>query len=404
MYDTFEGHFHNKVARKKRSTVRQILLVLLTCLTLACGEQGRREVTFLLSVSPKINKTDKTNEKIIEALSAFLRTKDESLVDNKYWMPTDFQKYKYPYLDIHNIEASKYGPNFFRPTLMEIIPTENPRQKIVKIAFIGHNLETDENQLKLICNVMAHVHMDQVLFSTYLDFSTQKWKTEERGSLIYKISPGRSINEADVARQQRDIEQICHLFQCEPIPITYYSCVDPKQLFEIKGFDYHPMMYVDKTGGLAEHGNIIFSGNNADIYTHEIVHIYTKSLFPNINVFLDEGMATYMGGSGKFTYEWHREKFDHFLSGNEGFDFREHLDPYERLYFEGETPIPYLIAALILERTNRLYGDRKTIELLNSDLEIWEILNLVGLGRDNFNEELRKELKLPTKSIWNHSH
>lgn len=117
--------------------------------------------------------------------------------------------------------------------------------------------------------------------------------------MTYKISPNKTINETEIVQQQKDIEKICKSFKCNPISITYYSCVTPKELFEIKGFDYNPMMYVDKTGGLAEYGNIIFSGNTAEIYTHEIIHIYTSKLFPKIDKFIDEGLATYMAGSGK---------------------------------------------------------------------------------------------------------
>lgn len=371
----------------------------MTFLTLACNGQEPKQSQFALTVSPIIDKTDKTNQTIIETLTEFLKTKNSSLTENKNWIQSDFQKFIYPYIDIYNIENSRYGSDFYRPTLMEIIPTEKPSQKVVKIAFIGHNNETKENQLKSIYNIIANIQQNKVLFSRYLDFTTQKWNTVTKGSLTYKISPNKIINDTEIAEQKKDIDKICNFFQCKPISITYYSCIDPKELFEIKGFDYNPMMYVDKTGGLADYGNIIFSGNNSEIYTHEIVHIYTNTLFPNINKFFDEGIATYIAGSGKFDYAWHREKFEKFLTENKDFEFKEHLDPYERLYFEGETSIPYLTAALILERTKRVYGDKKIIELLKSEKEFWQALNLVGLTKDNINEELRKEIKLPLTAV-----
>ena len=379
--------------------MKHILFILTTFLTLACNGQEPKQGKFALTVSPIIDKTDRTNQTIIETLTEFLKTKNSSLTENKNWLQSDFQKFIYPYLDIYNIENSKYGSDFFRPTLMEIISTEKPSQKVVKIAFIGHNNEMKENQLKSIYNIVANIHQDKVLFSRYLDFTTQKWKTVTKGSLTYKISPNKIINDTEIADQEKDIDKICNFFQCKPISITYYSCINPKELFEIKGFDYNPMMYVDETGGLADYGNIIFSGNNSEIYTHEIVHIYTNTLFPNINKFLDEGIATYIAGSGKFDYAWHREKFDKFLTENKDFDFKEHIDPYERLYFEGETSIPYLTAALILERTKRVYGDKKIIELLKSEKEFWQTLNLVGLTQENINEELRKEIKLPLTGV-----
>ena len=379
--------------------MKQILLILTTFLTLACNGQETKQDHFVLTISPIIDRTDKTNQKVIETLTEFLKTKNTSLTENKFWVQTDFQKYIYPYLDIYNIENSKYGKDFYRPTLVDIISTENPTQKIVKLAFIGHSKETQENQLKSIYNIIANIFKDKVLFSRYLDFSTEKWKTVNSGSLTYKISPNKTINEVEINEQQKDINKICNFFQCKSIAITYYSCVNPKELFEIKGFDYNPMMYADKTGGLADYGNIIFSGNNSEIYTHEIVHIYTSNLFPKIDKFIDEGIATFMAGSGKYNYEWHRNKLEKFLNENKDYDFAAHTNAYERIYFENETSIPYLSSSLILERTLRIYGKEKLIELLKSENELWTTLKTVGITKENINTEIRKQIKLPLTSV-----
>lgn len=380
--------------------MKQILLILMTFLTLACNGQESKQDKLILTVSPAIDKTDKTNQAIIETLTEFLKTKNTSLSENKFWVQSDFQKFIYPYLDIYNIENSKFGKNFYKPTLMEIIPTEKPNQKIVKLAFIGHNTDTQENQLKSIYNLVANVNQDKVLFSRYLDLSTEKWKTIRIGSLTYKVSPHKTINEIEINEQKKDIEKICKFFQCKPLEIIYYSCVNPKEIFEIKGFDYNPMMYVDKTGGLADFGNIIFSGNNSEIYTHEIIHIYTSNLFPKIDKFIDEGLATLMSGSGKYDYEWHRNKLNKFLNENKDYNFSTHMEIYESKYFENETSIPYLTSALILERTLRVYGKEKLLELLKSENELWTTLKTVGLTKENINDELRKQIKLPLTSVW----
>ena len=362
---------------------------------MACNGQEIKQDKFILTISPIVNQNDQSNQKIIEALAGFLKTKNSSLIENLFWFQSDFQKFIYPYLDIHNIENSKYGKDFYRPTLVDIIPTENLNQKIVKIAFIGHNPETKENQLKSIYNLVANIQNDKILFSRYLNLATKDWKIINRGSLTYKVSPNKAINEVEIAEQQKDINKICKFFSCSPISITYYSCIDPKELFEIKGFDYHPMMYADKTGGLADYGNIIFSGNNSEIYSHEIVHIYTNNIFPKINKFLDEGLAMFLAGSGKYNYQWHRNKFKKFLYENKTFNFTEHTDAYERIYFENETSIPYMISALIIERTLQTNGNDKLLKMLKSEKELWKTLETVGLTKSNLNKELHKQLEKP---------
>jgi hypothetical protein len=130
------------------------------------------------------------------------------LTENKNWVVSDFQKYIYPYLDIYSIENSKYGKDFYLPTLVEIIPTEKINQKILKIAFIGHNNETKENQLKSIYNLVANIQQDKVLFSRYLDFSTEKWKTFSSESMTYIVSPNKIINATEIDEQKKDIDKI----------------------------------------------------------------------------------------------------------------------------------------------------------------------------------------------------
>jgi hypothetical protein len=93
-------------------------------------------------------------------------------------------------------------------------------------------------------------------------------------------------------------------------------------------------------------------------------------------------------------YSWHRKKTAAYLNDST-LNLAEHLNPYERLYIENETSIPYMIGALICERTNRIYGKEKLFELLNSKKELWESLEKFGLSKNNITEELKKELKLP---------
>lgn len=380
--------------------MKQIVIIILTFLTLSCNAQSESTENVFLTVSPIINKEDTTNNLIISALNSFLQSKNNSLSENEFWKKSDFHKYVYPYLDIYNIEQSKYGKDFFKPTLMEIFSTENEQLKVIKIAYIGHNPKTNENLIKSVYNIIANIENEKITFSRYLDFATKSWTNQKTESINYLISPDKKVNTEEIEKQKNEINQLCNFFQTEPINITYYSCVDPKELFKIKGFDYNPMMYVDKSGGLADFGNIIFSGNNSEIYTHEIIHIYTNNLYPKINKFLDEGIATYISGSGKFDYKWHRNKLNIFLKENPKYNFKNHFDPYERLYFENETSIPYLTSALICERTKRIYGKEKLLQILKSEDELWKTLKNVGLTEENINEELNKEIKLPLTSVW----
>jgi len=364
-----------------------LIFLLFTCF---CFAQEKANNTFHLTVSPIVNQTKTLNLEIISTLENFLKTKDNSLIYNKHWSKDDFKNYNFPYIDIYNIEQSKLGNDFYKPTLMEIIDTDDENCKILKVAFIGHNAEKNENFLKVIYNIVATKSNNEIMLSRYLNIIDKEWKSLKAGKINYKISPNKTPNYDDIEKQKLEINRICNFFNTEELEIKYFSCVNPKEVFEIKGFDYNPLMYIDKTGGLADYGNIIFSGNNSEIYTHEIIHIYTSKLFPNKNNFLDEGIAMYLAGSGKYDFDWHKKKMKSLLEKNPSLNLTDYFDIYSREYIENETSIPYMVAALICESTITKFGKEKLFELLNSKDDIWKIINKVGLTKENLNRELRK--------------
>ena len=374
--------------------MRFLISIFSLLYALTANTQGVITENFFLTISPIVNKEEAVNKKIISALTDFLTTKNNSPSKNKNWLSSDFQKYIYPYLDIYNIEDSRYGKGFYKPTLLEIIQPSDKNKRIAKIAYLGYNKITGEHQLKLIINLVVNIQEENIFFSNYLKLATTDWQQKKIRNLHYFITPNKIINKKEIKLQLKDINKIEKFFNSQQLPITYYSCKNPKEIFSIKGFDYHPMMYVDSTGGLAEFGNIIFSGNNSERYSHEIVHIYSNTLFPKINKFIDEGIATLLFGSGKQDYEWHRNNLKNYLTKNPDLDFLTYLSPYERNFIDDNTSLPYITAALICERTVRIYGKQTLFNILNADKDLLEILLAIGLHPQNINEELRKELLL----------
>ncbi|HWC54474.1 MAG TPA: hypothetical protein VG676_12890 [Chitinophagaceae bacterium] len=352
--------------------------------------------TLHLSISYNVDQQNELNQKIITTLKLFLETQDSSYTENKYWSKSDFEKYITPYSDLEGIEAGKLGKHYYQPSLMEIIETDNINRKIVKIAFIGHNDQTKANVLKAIYNIVATNENGRIVFSEYMDYMTRDWQILKEESILYKISPCKAINYAEVLKQKKGVNALCNFLNTNPVPVTFYSCTSPKELFELLGFDYHPNLYNDTSGGWSRDKNIVISANKSEYYMHEVTHIYLRNIFPSINAFFNEGFATYTGGSGKYDYQWQREKLKKFFETNPNFRCEDHVeDPYERLYYEHETPVPYMLGALICERTLRLYGKEKLFDLFRNTNDVFDILKTVGLTKENIDTELRKEIDLP---------
>ena len=374
----------------------------MTLISFSCFSQLPTNDTNYLSFSPLIDKQNTFNKEIIETLKNFLLTKNNSYWENKYWLQSDFKTNIYPFYDLFKIEDSKYGKDFYKPSLMEIIPTNNDNQKILKIGYVGHDYETKQNIIKFIYNIVATKSEKAILFSMYLNYSTKDWKESTIGTVTYKISPSlnRAKNTKEVLRQNDEINLLCDFLKIDKIPIVYYSCTNPVEVFQIKGFDYNTLMYVDKSGGLNEPGNIVISGNNSEYYMHEIAHIYVAHLFPSINSFLNEGFATLVGGSGKFNYKWHRNKMKIFLQENPDFNFADHTtNTWENLFVDKETQITYMLGALICERTLRVYGKEKLFEIFKSKKSLFETLEYVGLTKENLHLELTNQIKMPVTPI-----
>jgi hypothetical protein len=379
--------------------MKTLLLLFFTFISLNGFSQSPTKDNAFLTISPMVKKTDTLNKEIIDTLIKFLLTKNSTTNEiNKYWLASEYKTNIFPYYDIYNIEASRYGSDFYRPTLMEIIPADNENQKIVKLAYIGHNNETNENIVRAVYNIVANKMTTGIIFSMYLNYVTKNWKETEVGSTTYKISPlsCRVLNMTEALKQKKEIAELSSFFGCKEIPINYYSCINPVEVFQIKGFDYNTLMYVDKSGGLNEPGDNIISGNNSDYYMHEVAHSYIGHLFPEINSFLNEGFAMLIGGSGKFNYEWHRNKMKKYLEANPDFSFADHTtNTWEPLFIDKETQITYMLGALVCERTLRLYGKGKLFTIFKSKKPFFETLSDVGLTKENLNQELRKEIKLP---------
>ncbi len=342
-----------------------------------------------LSVRENLKIKEGFEKNSVEILKNFFSTKNENLYQNKYWSKTDFQKYTAPYYDIFKIEKNDSMQNYYQPQLIEIVDTHINNQKLFKIAFIGK--DRNQPKIKSIYNILV-ADENGIILKRPLNLMTKDWEKQNIGSVKYVISPYRKLNQLDVKKQLKIERLLTSYFDLEPIEITFYSCISPKEIFEIKGFDYNPMMYVSKTGGFAEK-NMIFSGNNSEFYAHELIHIYSNKRFPHIPLLLDEGFAMLIGGSGVSEYEFHRENLKEYLEENTELNFSDFIEPYQRMYINEETSVPYMVGALLCEVILKEYGKEKLFEFFQGNENLWKNLNSIGITKKNLDYKLKFALK-----------
>ena len=366
------------------------IALLSTC---ALAQNSDTKPTFkTFEYSPSIDLKDESNMKVLQTFDAFIQSKDSMLYQNQYWKSSDFKKYRFPYLELYNSETNFQDTSeHYNPFILNLTQIEKNKSYILKFAYCGYNPNTKMSKVKFTFNIIAEVEGEQVFFSRYLNHVIKDWKTMTEGPITYHISPNKKVNEKEIAQQMEDIKKLDDFFQTTIENVHYYSCINPAEIFQLKGFDYNYYMHLHKTGGMVDYNNHVFSGNNSELYTHEISHIYISKLYPRINPFLNEGIATYLAGSGKYDYKWHKEKLQGYLKENPDFSFIKYTNIYKQDYIDDETPIAYMFGAIVVEYILKNYSKEKLFELANTqEQNFWKLIEPIGLNENNLIEKTMK--------------
>ncbi|MDR2276160.1 MAG: hypothetical protein LBF27_34970 [Sphingobacterium sp.] len=359
------------------------LLILLNLCTLLLS--GYCQDTPPIAVSPIVDLDIPVNQKIVNTVDSFLRVRDDYTNINRYKFceKSDFDRFGSPYSFLQNMENNNSGQRVFNPCVMEIIPWIPQKQYIVKISFIS----SSKPLLKAIVNVIAKYDNDTVKISSYLHFTEQTWQKKEKGEITYYISRNRLKNvDKDINSQIKFNKKMSQYFDIPRIPLTYYSASTVEEFFNMQGFQYHPMMYADSTGGVVYKNNVL-SANNSEYYPHEISHLYIRKAVPGINQFFDEGLATYLGGSGTLSYEQLKAKFKKEVNKIDIWKICQ-SNIFDRIYWTHDFPASYVVASIVCEYGIKKYGKVDFLKLLMDIRETNLIFENLGLNKENIQEQL----------------
>ncbi|GEM_PF-2574024 len=280
-----------------------------------------------------------------------------------------------------------------QPVIMRVDPI-NSTAYIVKLAYT----KTDENgstTINCIYNVYAQKHETGFKFYSMASYHSGIMQSHEAGSILYKYTD--NINKAACKKMDAINHRIAAIFGLPVRPVTYYKFKNAVTLFNHLGFDYLPNMYYDTTGGFVKfEAGMVLAANDSEIYEHEFVHLYTRSINNGqINNFADEGLATLLGGSGGITYEEgisrlaNRIKEKNITNIYEGYlkDFQ----------VDGKISAKYFIGALICKKIKDKYGMNGITKVVTAPNSIEHFLSLtdtlIGLNATNFNETIAKWLQ-----------
>lgn len=190
------------------------------------------------------------------------------------------------------------------------------------------------------------------------------------------------------------IERLSAFFGVPSFPITYYSYAGIADLYATKGYLRHPLIGVIDSGGMVDGTNNVHSGNDKDIYTHEVVHLFSHHRTKTPPGLLEEGLATLIGGSVGHDYAWHRANLERYLAADPSLDLRDRCNTVIRDYIDEDTSVPYVIGAVLCEHILRRDGKEGLLQVMSEGVDPWPALQRYGITPETLTRELRKELML----------
>lgn len=311
---------------------------------------------------------------------------------SQYWRESDTLIFKYAYDDLW-FEIADYYPTYI-PTIMSI--QEKTKNKyLVKIAVMGS--PEGFNSLNSIYNFYAFREKEgNFKFENVITENLNEWNTSIIENIKYIYPPKKELNQTEIKKQIEFENNLISKFDFNKINYTYISCNSVYDYMKLRGFDYEDSMFLNnqKGGEAFSDQRLIFSGNNSEYHPHELVHLYTHKYFKNINSTINEGLATYLGGSKELDYLKHIRILKEYLAINK-INLFEYLFDDEKKYtiIGNVSSIRYSVGALLCDLAdkkkvlNQLLDTGKSNEELISTIE-----NLFDINRKDFNTFINEKL------------
>ena len=387
-------------------------IALLSFSIFSCNSQEKVETddkvdhVFLINPGVEFSQENTADFKqIIVSLEEFLRTKNNDYAKNDYWVQDDHEYFLYPFYEIFEIEKNKFDEDSpYKPTLLSLTKINDDT---VKVKMGWFTTVDDFSAVKVIYNFLAVRKDKTFIFKNILDYNTSNWQAKKVGNIDYYYYPEFNFDSQKGVEFDAFNNHIASFFAVEPLKIDYFLSKNTHHLMSIRGYDFHPSMFFQDqiSAETFSHDNLIFSGNNSEIYRHELLHLYTYWNFPDHHRIIDEGIATYFGGSKGLTYEDHLAKVKKHVENNK-------VDIYQELFFsdyilDEATSLMYTVGALLCELALQKHGKEGLYKLLNSGNSTEELIVTVEKlfdlkNKEEFNAFIFEELENSGQSLVNH--
>lgn len=243
---------------------------------------------------------------------------------SNFWCDSDFNIWGNSLLSEIPLYAFKTYPEQYTVSLLGIIDLQDKNTFKITLGFF-YNADSVSNGLLFVLNIVAKIDSNKkVRFSNFTNEIIKHWYTTKIGNITFYKEDKRLFNAHDARKMNQANDSLSKFFKRPTVKnIVYISCIDPFQLFKVKGYYFILNSYYAKSGAIVNYGykgskfeRIIYSANNKEIYTHELVHFYTKQLVideKQTSRFADEGIATFLTGTSNISLQKHLSDLSNYI-------------------------------------------------------------------------------------------
>ncbi len=348
-----------------------------------------------IAIDKNVLNADGENEKeIIRTWTSYLNSGEFKNPKSDYWDNTIYSLPDYFLWPVDKKSLTDRTPKV-QCSILGIYPVENNHYEL-KTA-LTHIENDGKVVLEAILSVFAKKIRGNFLLVNSSQYYKEVWQNIQVGSISYYLHPNHTFNMADAQKMNNFNVELAAIFKTKPISFDYFVSNYSREIVRLWGYDYMPKIYIPgQTGGVADINNqIIYAGNNSEYYPHELVHIYTREVFPDsYHFWLDEGFATFMAGSGGYNLEWHIDKLKSYISQNP--DFEINIKALKGYIPNGlhNTEYRYVIGGLICKKVYELHGMNGILdgfETVRSDNDFYKFIeNKLGVNPESITDYIKK--------------
>ena len=373
--------------------MKKILSLVLTLWFCTCCAQNiaktKKKIDVDYSIIMSIN-NDSTIKKIVNKLE-YIYNENDINGYTKYWDKNDFRFMKEPHKDLYLLFNNGYKT--YIPTIISVVKNNN--KFIVKIAIIGN--PEGFNSLYAIYDLGVNLVNGEPFFYNLISTNLSKFKSKKIADITYFFN--NTLNKNQIAKQIKFNQYLALFFQKENFEFNFIVVKNYEDMLKLQSYNYKDDMYINSSGGIAyANDRMVFSANNSFYYPHEVVHLFTNRYYPNIHEIIDEGIATYLGGSKEISYND--------LKNELGLKVKSYNNDFTKLIFEYDykyiplsngTPIYYVIGAFICDEIYKIKGLKGLEQIMNTGYEddnklLSEICKALEVKENELNDYLLKKL------------